>query len=69
MAIRFTALKKTMLEKNVSWYKLAQHGIDNRTLHRLRHNLNVTTNTIDKLCSILNCTPNEIMEFVHDDLI
>lgn len=32
----------------------------------LRHNRNITAITIEKLCRILNCSPNDILEFVDD---
>ncbi len=67
MAINFNALRMTMEKKDITWYKLAQLGIDNRTIHRLRHNQNITTKTINKLCGILKCTPNDIMEFIPDE--
>lgn len=52
-----------MKDKNISQYKLLKSGIDNRTLDRLKKNLNVTLNTIEKLCLILDCTPNDIFKF------
>ncbi len=66
MAITFSALRRRMKSHDISWYKLAQQGIDNNTIHRLRHDMNITTKTIDRLCTILDCTPNDIMEFSRD---
>ncbi|MGF0040281.1 helix-turn-helix domain-containing protein [Peptoniphilaceae bacterium SGI.131] len=54
-----------MKTKNVSQYKLLQSGIDNRTLDRLKKNQNITLLTLEKLCVILECTPNDIVEFVE----
>ncbi|WP_399521833.1 helix-turn-helix domain-containing protein [uncultured Anaerococcus sp.] len=55
-----------MKEKNVSQYKLLQSGIDNKTLDRLKKNLNITLTTLEKLCDILECTPNDIVEFINE---
>ncbi|MFI3253380.1 MAG: helix-turn-helix transcriptional regulator [Eubacteriales bacterium] len=66
MAISYVPLVKTMEEKEISWYFLAQQGIDHRTLHQLRHNMNITLKTLEKICSILHCTPNDVLAFVPE---
>lgn len=52
-----------MENQKVSQYKLLQSGIDNKTLDRLKKNQNITLATLEKLCNILECTPNDIVEF------
>ncbi|WP_192848895.1 helix-turn-helix domain-containing protein [Roseburia sp. 499] len=52
-----------MEAKNISQYKLLKSGIDNKTLDSLKKNKNITVNTLGKLCEILDCTPNDIIEF------
>ena len=52
-----------MKRKGVSQYQLLKSGIDNKTLDSLKKSKNVTLLTIEKLCRILNCTPNDIVEF------
>ena len=66
MAIHFQPLLKTMEQKQITWYWLAQQGIDNRTIHRIKHNANITTNTLNKLCCLLSCTPNDIIGYEPD---
>lgn len=61
--IDFTPLWETMKSKNISQYKLMQLGIDNRTLDSLRHNRNITLITLERLCNILECSPNDIVRF------
>lgn len=67
--IDYKPLWNTMKRKGFSQYKLLQKGIDNRTLHRLKNNQNITMLTLEKLCTILECTPNDILSFTvnHDD--
>ena len=36
-------------------------------LDRLRHNKNIEINTIDRLCNILHCRVEDIMEHIPDD--
>ena len=53
-----------MAEKNVSQYQLLKEGIDNKTLDSLKKNRNITMNTLEKICTIVGCTPNDVVEFV-----
>lgn len=62
--ISYEPLWKTMKEKQVSQYKLLKSGIDNKTLDALKKSKNITLLTLEKLCSILDCTPNDIVEFI-----
>ena len=52
-----------MTKKSISQYKLLQSGIDNRTLNALKNDRNITVMTLERLCRILNCTPNDIVKF------
>lgn len=61
--ISYAPLWETMKKKNISQYRLLELGIDNRTLHGLKHNKNITLLTLERLCTILECTPNDIIEF------
>lgn len=64
--IDFEPLWNTMKEKDVSQYKLLQSGIDNKTLDALKKNKNITLLTLEKLCRILDCTPNDIVKFINE---
>lgn len=61
--IDYTPLWRTMEEKGISQYKMIEMGIDRRVLDSLRKNKNITALTIEKLCKVLDCTPNDILEF------
>ncbi|MCL2463020.1 MAG: helix-turn-helix transcriptional regulator [Defluviitaleaceae bacterium] len=53
--------------KRVSSYVLTEkHNIDKRTIRRLRANKNTTTDTLNKLCNILECTLEDIATHVKD---
>ena len=52
-----------MKEKGVSQYILLKQGIDNKTLDGLKNGRNITLLTLEKLCVILGCNPNDIVEF------
>lgn len=53
----------TMKERNISQYQLLKRGLDNKTLDSLKKNKNITMNTLEKLCTIIRCTPNDVVKF------
>ena len=61
--IDFSPLWDTMRERNVTQYYLLQNGIDNKTLDSLKKNRNITLLTLEKLCDIIGCTPNDVVRF------
>lgn len=66
--IKFDKLWQTMKDRGISQYDLYTHYNVNRSqINRLKHNQNVETNTIDKLCNILDCRVEDIMEHVPDN--
>jgi len=64
--IDFSPLWQTMDEKGITQYKLLKSGIDNKTLDTLKKNNNITLLTLEKLCNILDCTPNDIVRFTDN---
>ncbi len=64
--IDYSPLWETMRNRGVSQYRLLQRGIDNRTLDTLKKNKNITLLTLERLCTILECTPNDVVRFVKE---
>ena len=62
--ISYEPLWATMKQKEISQYSLLKSGIDNKTLDSLKKNKNITMLTMEKLCAIIGCTPNDIVKFV-----
>ena len=73
LLIDYSPLWTTMEQKNISQYKLLKSGIDNRTLDSLKKGKNITMLTLNKLCNILDCTPNDVVTFksqpIHQVLV
>ena len=67
VVIDFSPLWKTMEQKGVTQYQLIKNGIDNKTLDTLKKNKNITLLTLQKLCRILGCTPNDVVQFTEDN--
>ena len=61
--IDYSPLWNTMKNKNISQYYLLKNGIDNKTLDSIKKGNNITLLTLERLCSILNCSPNDIVSF------
>jgi len=66
--IKYDKLWKTLEERNITKYALnTKYNISKSQLYRLRKNQIVSTNTIDRLCNILECDVSDIMEHFQDD--
>ncbi len=61
--ISYRPLWETMKQKGITQYVLLKSGIDNKTLDSLKKDKNITLLTLEKLCDIIGCTPNDIVEF------
>ncbi|MBQ6996771.1 MAG: helix-turn-helix transcriptional regulator [Oscillospiraceae bacterium] len=68
--ISYEPLWKTMKDHGVTTYTLIyKNGISAYTITNLKRNKSITMNTLEKLCTILNCTPNEIVTFLKDETL
>ena len=66
--IKYDRLWATMKEKGTTQYDLyTKYNVNRSQLDRLRHNKKVQVNTIDRLCNILYCNVEDIMEHFDDD--
>ncbi len=64
--IVYDKLWKQMEEKKISQYRLGKAGLSQSTLTRLKNNEVVTTETLDKICSLLHCRLEDIAEFIEE---
>ena len=65
--IVYDRLWETMKEKNISTYTLREeHDFHSDTIRNLRHNRNISMNTLSKLCEVLDCRLEDIAEYVKD---
>ena len=54
---------ETMKRKGITQYRLLKSGIDNKTLDAIKKGNNITMLTLEKICNILECTPNDVVRF------
>ncbi len=66
--IDYSPFWKTLDNSNENWYTLTnKHNVSHSTLHRLKHNKDISMKTINDLCRILNCNIQDIAVYVPSD--
>lgn len=62
--INYEPLWTTMEKQGVTTYALIHtHKINPRTINNLKHNKSITMYTLERLCEILSCEPNDVIKF------
>ena len=65
--ISYEKFWNTLQKKNISQYTLVnKHKVSTSLLARMRNNESISLATIEKLCSILNCKIQDIVEIIPD---
>lgn len=63
--ISYDPFFKTLKEKNISQYKLIYtYGFSKGTLDALKNNRSITLNTLEDICKLLNCKPDQVFKFI-----
>lgn len=66
--IKYDKLWETVEKKGITKSMLTKkYNVSKAQLYRLRYNQSVSTNTLDRLCNILECDISDIMEHIPDD--
>ena len=67
MAVSYKKLWKLLIDKEMKKKELMQKaGVSNFTLNKLNKGESVTTDTLLKICAVLNCSFEDIMEIVPE---
>ncbi len=68
MAISYKKLWKLLIDKDMKKSDLLNAaGISRYTINKLNRGDNVTTDVLVKICRVLNCTMDDIMEILPED--
>lgn len=68
MAITYKNIIQQLKDAGITQAVLRETGIlQQSTLARLKTNQPVTTETVDIICQLLHCTPNDIMEVHYNE--
>lgn len=63
--ISYAPFWNTMKSRGITQYRLIKdYGIDCALLYRLRHNMYTTLYTVERLCQILDCHVEDVVEIV-----
>ncbi|WP_367568735.1 helix-turn-helix domain-containing protein [Lacrimispora sp.] len=65
--ITYNKLWDTMKEKGVSQYRLIKdYGISAGQIGRLKKNRYVSTHTLERLCEILKCNVEDVVQYISE---
>ena len=68
MRIDYSPFWKTLEDSTENWYTLTnKHNLSHSTLHRLKHNKDVSTKTLNDLCRILLCNIADIVQYIPSE--
>ena len=68
--ISYMPFYETLNKKDITEYALIfKFGIPANTLQRMKHGEAITTKTLDALCSILDCSVSDILEYIPPEKI
>lgn len=63
--IDYSIFWETLEASDENWYTLTtKYHLSNSTLHRLKHNKDVSTKTLNDLCRILHCDIADIVRYI-----
>ena len=63
--IDYTPFWQTLEKSPENWYSLTtKYNLSHSTLHRLKHNKDVSTKTLNDLCRILHCNIADIVQYI-----
>lgn len=66
--IDYSPFWATLEKSDENWYTLTtKHNLSNSTLHRLKHNKDVSTRTLNDLCRILHCNIQDIVTYIPSE--
>ncbi len=67
MDISYKKLWKLLIDRDMKKKNLENaEGISNHVISKMTRNENITVEIVEKICEALNCTSNDMMEFVSD---
>ena len=69
MPFKYDKLFEMLKEKGITTYKIRKDNlISQAALTKMKNgDGNIDTRTLERLCSVLNCQPGDLMEYVEDE--
>ena len=68
MATSYNRLFKLLIDKNMMKGELSRlSGVSKATLAKLKTGQNISVALLEKICAVLNCNFEDIMEYIPDN--
>ena len=69
MSISYNKMWKLLIDKNMKRKDLKERAeVSQNVMARLSKNQAVTMETMEKICSVLQCDIGDVMEFIPDEI-
>ena len=65
--ISYAPLFDTMKRKKISSYRLEKMGFSRATYYSIQKGNSISTNTVNQLCRLLDCSVSDIIEYLDDE--
>ena len=66
--ISYSPLWETMRKKDISTYKLINdYNFSKGTLDSLKHDRNISTATLDDICTMLDCKVEDVLVYIPNN--
>ncbi|MBQ9984121.1 MAG: helix-turn-helix domain-containing protein [Lachnospiraceae bacterium] len=65
--ISYEPLFETMRKKKITSYQLAKMGFARSTYYSIQQGNSISTNTLNQLCKLLQCTVSDILEYKDEE--
>lgn len=70
MAVSYKRLLHMMIEKDISNQDLMRDAkISANIITKIRNGQYIALDKLESICMVLNCTPNDILEFIPEEKI
>lgn len=67
MAVSYKKLWKMLIDRDMKKKDLeSAAGVSHYTMNKLMHGENVTVDVLGRICKALDCSVDDIMEFIND---
>lgn len=65
--IIYDPLWETLKQKGITTYALIKdYSFSKGTLDALKHNRNISTATLNEICNMLECRPEDVIKYIPD---
>lgn len=66
--ISYKPFYETLKSKGITeYYLIYKQGLSANTIHRIKHGEAISTKTLDTLCFILDCSVEQVIEYIKDE--